>query len=107
MAGSFGSLDEVSKTVLPEGEGVTSTLVDSYRQGASYVYDYIVTQKDRPETHIKVISPNITVLCTISRTFRDRFVRALARCVEIRRAYMNILGSDSFRSKGIGLVCHP
>lgn len=52
--GSFGSLDEVSKTVLPEGEGISSTLLDAYRQGTCYVFDYIVSQEGRPETHIKV-----------------------------------------------------
>lgn len=54
FAGSFGTLDEVSKTILPGGEGVKSTLVDAYTRNKSYVYDYIVTQDGRPEKHIKV-----------------------------------------------------
>lgn len=53
--GSFGSLDEVSKTVLPEAEGVKSRMVDSYTVKNYYVYDYIVSQDGRPEKHIKVM----------------------------------------------------
>ncbi|CAM9273714.1 unnamed protein product, partial [Hapterophycus canaliculatus] len=53
--GSFGTLDEVSKTVLPEAEGVSSRMVNSYTSKSCYVYDYIVNQQDRPEKHIKTI----------------------------------------------------
>lgn len=56
VAGSFGTLDEVSKTILPEAEGVSSRLVDSYTVKNYYVYDYIVNQQGRPEKHIKVIT---------------------------------------------------
>lgn len=52
--GSFGTLDEVSKTVLPEADGVSSRMVNSYTSKNSYVYDYIVNQQGRPEKHIKV-----------------------------------------------------
>ena len=52
--GSFGTLDEVSKTILPEAEGVKSRLVDSYSSTNTYVYDYVVDQEGRPEKHIKV-----------------------------------------------------
>lgn len=45
----------MSKTVLPEAEGVKSRMVDSYTVKNYYVYDYIVTQEGRPEKHIKVI----------------------------------------------------
>lgn len=51
--GSFGTLDEVSKTVLPEADGVSSRMVNSYTSKNSYVYDYIVNQQGRPEKHIK------------------------------------------------------
>ena len=44
----------MSKTVLPEAEGVKSRMVDSYTVKNYYVYDYIVTQDGRPEKHIKV-----------------------------------------------------
>lgn len=47
-------MDEVSKTILPEGEGVSSRLVDAYTVKNCYVYDYIVNQQGRPEKHIKV-----------------------------------------------------
>lgn len=53
--GSFGTLDEVSKTVLPEAEGVKSRMVESYTVKNYYVYDYIVSQDGRPEKHIKVM----------------------------------------------------
>ncbi|CAN0358739.1 unnamed protein product, partial [Scytosiphon promiscuus] len=53
--GSFGTLDEVSKTVLPEAEGVSSRMVNSYTSKSCYVYDYIVNQQGRPEKHIKTI----------------------------------------------------
>lgn len=52
--GSFGTLDEVSKTVLPEAEGVSSRMVNSYTSKSCYVYDYVVNQQGRPEKHIKV-----------------------------------------------------
>lgn len=52
--GSFGTLDEVSKTVLPEADGVSSRMVNSYTSKSSYVYDYVVDQEGRPEKHIKV-----------------------------------------------------
>lgn len=54
QTGSFGNVDEVSKTILPEGEGVSSRLVDAYTVKNYYVYDYIVNQQGRPEKHIKV-----------------------------------------------------
>lgn len=52
--GSFGTLDEVSKTVLPQAQGVKSRMVDSYTDKKAYVYDYLVDQEGRPEKHIKV-----------------------------------------------------
>lgn len=44
----------MSKTVLPEAEGVKSRMVDSYAVKNCYVYDYVVSQEGRPEKHIKV-----------------------------------------------------
>lgn len=52
--GSFGTLDEVSKTILPEADGVKSNMVDSYTSKNAYVYDYVVDQNGRPKKHIKV-----------------------------------------------------
>ncbi|CAM9914531.1 unnamed protein product [Choristocarpus tenellus] len=52
--GSFGSLDEVSKNVLPDGPDVSSQMVEYYQKNNQYVYDYIVTQVGRPEKHIRV-----------------------------------------------------
>lgn len=56
--GSFGTLDEVSKTILPQAQGVTSRMVDSYTDKKAYVYDYVINQEGRPEKHIKVDSFN-------------------------------------------------
>eukprot|EP00904_Undaria_pinnatifida_P014273 jgi/Undpi1/9977/HiC_scaffold_28.g12431.m1 len=61
--GSFGTLDEVSKTVLPEAEGVKSRMVDSYAVKNCYVYDYVVSQEGRPEKHIKGQLATITAQC--------------------------------------------
>lgn len=42
-------------TVLPQAEGIKSRMVNTYTSKNSYVYDYVVSQEGRPETHIKVI----------------------------------------------------
>ncbi|CAB1100376.1 unnamed protein product [Ectocarpus sp. CCAP 1310/34] len=67
--GSFGTLDEVSKTVLPQATDVSSRMVESYTYKNSYVYDYIVDQEGRPEKHIKtmwVLFPEQGQLATIT-----------------------------------------
>lgn len=71
MTGSFGTLDEVSKTVLPEGEGISSKLVDAYTVNKSYVYDYIVTQEGRPRKHIKVGNEVLNGCCPVIPSFQS------------------------------------
>ncbi|CAM9632202.1 unnamed protein product [Discosporangium mesarthrocarpum] len=79
--GSMGTLDEVSKTVLPEGKGVSSRMLESFRAGSSYVYDYIVNQEERPETHIRtawVLLPDAGLLLTVSAQCNEQDHKNLA-----------------------------
>ncbi|CAN0511507.1 unnamed protein product, partial [Laminaria digitata] len=83
--GSFGTLDEVSKTVLPEAEGVKSRMVDSYTVKNYYVYDYIVDQDGRPEKHIKtiwVLFPLQGQLATITAQCNEEDYPALGKSID-------------------------
>ncbi|CAM9948634.1 unnamed protein product [Phaeothamnion confervicola] len=51
--GSFGTVDDVSHTVLPEGEGISSELVRLEAKNRTYIFDYIVRQTGRPDKRIK------------------------------------------------------
>eukprot|EP00903_Cladosiphon_okamuranus_P019578 g18006.t1 len=83
--GSFGTLDEVSKTVLPEAEGVSSRMVNSYTSKNSYVYDYIVNQQGRPEKHIKtiwILFPDQGQLATITAQCNESDYPAMGKSID-------------------------
>eukprot|EP00752_Nemacystus_decipiens_P004213 g3850.t1 len=83
--GSFGTLDEVSKTVLPEADGVSSRMVNSYTSKSSYVYDYIVNQQGRPEKHIKtiwILFPDQGQLATITAQCNEVDYPAVGKSID-------------------------
>ncbi|KAG5190244.1 hypothetical protein JKP88DRAFT_16489, partial [Tribonema minus] len=53
--GSFGTADEVSQTLIPNGKGISGEMLNVKSKNSMYYYDYIIAQEGRPEKHLKSV----------------------------------------------------
>ena len=54
--GSFGTIDLVARTVIPEGPGIESNLLDSKQVKGNYFFDYTIkAAADAPVRHLLTI----------------------------------------------------
>ena len=54
--GSFGTIDLVARTVIPEGPGIESTLLDSKTLRSNYFFDYTIkASAEQPLRHLLTV----------------------------------------------------
>ena len=54
--GSFGTIESVARTVIPDGPGIESNLLDSKTVKGNYFYDYTIkASEEQPVRHLLTI----------------------------------------------------